>query len=339
MHGIAIGNKKIGEGEPCFIIAEAGSNHNGSMEQARRLIDCAADSGADAIKFQSFKAGKLFNEVKNKNVVDVLEKIELREDWYKELIGHSLKKGIMFLSSAFDEGSADLLDRLGVPAHKIASYELVHIPLLEHVAKLNKPMIISTGMANENEVKNAVDCVNEAGNDQVVLLHCVSQYPARSENLNLRSIATLKKKYDCPAGFSDHNDTIYASIAAVALGANVIEKHITISRLLPGPDHHYALEPAAFKEMVNGIREVEKMPGNEQIMPAKCEISERRWRRAVYAARDIPAGSTIVKDMLMVVRPAPEGSLAPEHFKYVLGKKIKYRVEKGSFLTKDMVCP
>lgn len=334
---IKIGGKLVGEGEPIFIIAEAGSNHNGSLELAKKLVDVAAEAGTDAVKFQAFKADKLFNKVKNKDIVDKLEKLELREEWYKELFDYADKKGLIFLSSVFDEDSADLLDSSGIAAYKIASYELTHIPLLEYIAKKNKPVILSTGMANESEVKEAVECIYSAGNRQVIILHCVSQYPAEPGNVNLKSILALKRIFDCPVGFSDHTETIYAPIAAVALGAKVIEKHFTLDKSLPGPDHAYALEPEELKQMVAAIREVEKMLGSEKIKLAESEINERKWRRAIYAACDIPEGTVINKDMLMIVRPSPEGSLAPKYFKELSGKKIKKDIKKGEFLTKEMV--
>ena len=334
---INIGNRVVGEGEPTFIIAEAGSNHDGNIEQAKRLIDIAAEAGADAVKFQAFKADKLFNKVKNKEVVDKLEKMELREESYKELFDYTDKKGLIFLASVFDEDSADLLDELGIVAYKIASYELTHIPLLEYIAKKNKPIILSTGMANESEVKEAVECIYSTGNRQVVILHCVSQYPAKPENINLKSLLTLKRIFDCPIGFSDHTETIYAPIAAVALGAKAIEKHFTLDKSLPGPDHAYALEPEELKQMVTAIGEVEKMSGSEEIKPTESEINERGWRRAIYAACDISKGTVINKDMLMIVRPSPEGSIAPKHLKELLGKELKKNIKKGDFFTEEMV--
>ena len=334
---IKIGNKLVGEGEPTFIIAEVGSNHDGKLEQAKKLIDIAAEAGADAVKFQAFKADKLFNKVKNKDIVDKLETLELREESYKELFDYTDKKGLIFLASVFDEDSADLLDELGIVAYKIASYELTHIPLLEYIAEKNKPVILSTGMANESEIKEAVECVYSTRNKQVIILHCVSQYPAKPENINLKSLLALKRIFDCPIGFSDHTKTIYAPIAAVALGAKVIEKHFTSDKSLSGPDHSYALEPDELKQMVMAIREVEKMLGAEEIKPVESEINERKWRRAIYAACDISEGTVIAKEMLMIVRPSPEGSIAPKYLKELLGKRIKRDIKKGELLTKEMV--
>jgi N-acetylneuraminate synthase/N,N'-diacetyllegionaminate synthase len=192
-------------------------------------------------------------------------------------------------------------------------------------------------MANESEVKEAVECIYSAGNRQVIILHCVSQYPAKPENINLKSLLTLKRIFDCPIGFSDHTKTIYAPIAAVTLGAKAIEKHFTLDKSLPGPDHAYALEPEELKQMVTAIREVEKMSGSEEIKPTKSEINERKWRRAIYAACDISDGTVIAKEMLMIVRPSPDGSLAPKYLKELLGKRIKKNIEKGDFITEEMV--
>jgi len=334
---LQIGTRWIGEGEPAFIIAEIGSNHDGSLEQAKKLIDVAAKAGVDAVKFQAFKADKLFNKVKNKDAVDKLEKLELHDKWYKELFDYTDKKGLIFLSSVFDEDSVDLLDNLGIVAYKVASYELTHIPLLEYIAKKNKPIILSTGMANKSEVKEALECIYSKGNRQVIILHCVSQYPTEPKNVNLNSLLALKDNFDCPIGFSDHTKTIYASIGAVTLGAKVIEKHFTLNKSLPGPDHSYALEPNELKQMVVAIKEVEKMLGNKKIKPTVSEIQEREWRRAIYAACDISEGTVITKDMLIIVRPSPKGSLAPKYLKELIGKKIRKDIEKGEFFKKEMV--
>jgi N-acetylneuraminate synthase/N,N'-diacetyllegionaminate synthase len=336
MKKIKIGNKLIGEGEQVFIIAEAGSNHDGKLKQAKKLIDIAADAGADAVKFQAFKADKLFNKVKNKDIVDRLKEFELPEESYKELFHYSNKKGLIFLSSVFDENFADLLEHVGITAYKLASYELTHIPLLEHVARKNKPVILSTGMANESEIKEAVECIYATGNRQVIILYCVSQYPALPGNVNLKSIIALGRMFDCPIGFSDHTKTIYPTLAAVSLGAKVIEKHFTLDRSLSGPDHSYALEPDELRRMVSAIREVEKMLEFEEIKPAKSEINERAWRRAIYAACDILEGTIITKDMLIIVRPSPKGSLAPKYIKDLLGKRIKKDIKRGEFFTREI---
>ncbi|GAI92923.1 unnamed protein product, partial [marine sediment metagenome] len=269
------------------IIAEIGSNHDGSLEQAKKLIDTCARIKVDAVKFQAFKADKLFNKIKNKGIVDKLKGLEIKDGWYEKLFDYTNKKGLIFLSSVFDEDSVDLLDNFGIVAYKVASYELTHIPFLEHIAKKNKPIILSTGMANKSEIKEAIRSIHKAGNKQIIILHCISQYPTKPEDVNLNSLLTLQNDFNCPIGFSDHTKTIYASIGAVALGAKVIEKHFTLDRSLPGPDHPYALEPNGLQQMVMAIREVEKMLGSGEIRPAISEVQERGWRRAIYAICDI----------------------------------------------------
>jgi sialic acid synthase SpsE len=333
MNKISIGNSMVGEGEPTFIIAEAGSNHDGELEQVKKLIDIAADSGVDAVKFQAFKANKLFN---TEDVVKKLRKLEFKEEWYEEIFDYTNDKGIILLFSVFDEETVDLLSNYGMAAYKIASYELLHFPLLEKIIKTDKPVILSTGMANQSEVENVIDLMNSKGNDQIMLMHCVSQYPAQIEDVNLKSILALKK-FNLPVGFSDHTMGIYASIAAVAMGSNIIEKHFTISRSLDGPDHSYSLEPLELKEMVNGIRTVEKMLGSEEILPSKYEINQRKSRRAIYAKNDIQLGKTIEKGDLIILRPSPEGCLLPNEINNIIGKTAQRHIKKGDLLKEDLI--
>lgn len=333
MKKIRIGDHLIGEGEPTFIIAEAGSNHDGKIEQVKKLIDIAANSGADAVKFQAFKADKLFN---NEETIKKLKKLEFKDDWYDEIFDYANNKGIILLFSVFDEEAVDKLYNYGMLAYKIASYELLHFPLLEEIFTKNRPIILSTGMANHSEVERVIDLINSKGNDQIVVMHCVSQYPAQIEQVNLKSIIALKK-FNLPVGFSDHTLGIYASIAAVAMGSNVIEKHFTISRSLEGPDHPYSLEAAELKEMVNGIRQVEKMLGVEKILPSKSEINQRESRRAIYAKKDIKLGKTIDESDLIILRPSPADCLLPEEINDILGKKASKNIEKGDLLKKDLI--
>ena len=292
MNKIVIGDHLVGEGEPTFIIAEAGSNHDGEIEKVKKLIDIAADAGVDAVKFQAFKADKLFN---TEEIVKKLKKIEFKEDWYLEIFEYAHSKGIILLFSVFDEKSVDILSNYDMSAYKIASYELLHFPLLEEIIKKNKPIILSTGMANQLEVEKVINWIKSRGYDQIMVMHCVSQYPAQIEDVNLKSITALKE-YNMPVGFSDHTLGIYASIAAVAMGSNIIEKHFTINRSMDGPDHSYSLEPSELKEMVNGIRQVDKMLGVEKILPSKYEVNQRHSRRAIYAKNDIEMGKVFEKD-------------------------------------------
>jgi len=334
---IKIGNRYVGDEEPCFIIAEIGSNHDGRLDQAKRLIDIAVEAGADAVKFQSFRASAMFNRYKNKDIVEKLEGLELHEDWYREIFDYTSEKSIMALFSVFDERSVDFLDDYDVDAFKIASYELTHTPLLEYVAKKNKPVIISTGMATESEVMDAVKSIYSMGNKQVIILHCVSQYPTNPRDVNLNSMVNLKKIFDCPVGFSDHTQTIYAPIAAAALGADMIEKHFTLDKSLPGTDHSYALNPKELLEMTKGIRYAERMLGDSIVKPTKSEEGEREWRRAIYASCNISNGTVINSDMLMILRPSPKGYISPKYFDQVIGKRIKKDIKKGELISKEFV--
>ena len=249
---IRIGNKLVGEGQPCFIIAEIGCNHDGQLEQAKKMIDMAVEAGCDAAKFQSFTANKLFNEYYDKypkkGWIDMLKSLELPKEWHKILSDYCKKKGIIFLSSICDEEKADWLEEINVPAFKIPSYELTHLPLLKYVAKKNKPVILSTGIAVVNEISEAIDTIKKEGNEDIILMHCVSAYPGKMEDLNLKTIPFYKQKFGLPVGLSDHCSSIESSLFAVALGADIIEKHITPDKSLPGPDHSFALDKQEMKK-------------------------------------------------------------------------------------------
>jgi len=298
-----IGDELIGEEEPCFIIAEAGVNHNGSVELAKKLIDAAKDAGADAVKFQTFKAESVVVKDAQKAEYQkettgegsqyvMIKKLELAEEDFRELADYAEKKDIMFLSSPFDKDSVDLLHELDVPAFKVGSGEITNLPLLRYIAKKGKPIILSTGMSTLGEIEEALDVIRSEGVEDIILLHCVSNYPARIEDVNLRAMGTLKQAFKLPVGFSDHTLGITAPIAAVALGACVIEKHFTLDRNLPGPDHRASLEPDELKEMVKAIREVEKALGNGIKKPTKEEEKIKKVAgRSIVAKVDISKGT------------------------------------------------
>lgn len=340
---IKIGARFVGEGKPVFIIAEAGSNHDRKLGQAKQLIDVAADAGADAIKFQTFSADKIvartgpkagyMEKVSGKeSVYEILKRIELPREWHRELANYASKKGLIFLSSPFDEEAVDLLDELGAPAFKVASGELTNLPLIEYMARKGKPMIVSTGAATMNEVEEAVSAIRDTGNKKIVLLHCVANYPAAPEDANLLAMSAIKKKFKLPVGYSDHTLGISASLAAAALGAVMIEKHFTLSRELPGPDHFYAIEPNELKAMVDGIRTAEKMRGTSTKKPVKAEQETRKLaRRSIFAKVDIPAGNIIKKEMLVTLRPAI--GLEPKHFESIVGKKAKRDIKRYEAIT------
>ncbi len=315
---VRIGERLVGEGEPVFIIAEVGSNHDGKLEQAKRLIASAQKCGADAVKFQSFTADKLVSP-KYERIYQAFKEVELPIEWHEELAKFAESQNIIFLSTPFDEESASILNRLGLPAFKIASGDITNYPLLRHVAGFKRPLLLSTGMATLSEVEEAVSTIRGEDNDNIILLHCVSNYPPRMEDANIKAIVTMQRAFQLPVGYSDHSPGIIVSLGAVALGACVIEKHITIDKSLPGPDHPYALEIDEFREMVRQIRLLESALGNGIKGPAEAEIPERKWaRRGIYAAADIPRGTAITREMLKVVRPC--AGLEPKYIDLVVGR-------------------
>lgn len=340
MQKIKIANKLIGDGQPCFIIAEIGCNHDGDLDQAKKLVDLAVSAGCDAVKFQSFSAEKLFNEYLDyaklgiqRDWINFLKSVEFKKERHKEISEYCHKNGIIFFSSACDEETADFLATLKVPAFKIPSYELTHLPLLKYVAKKKRPVIISSGIARENEIKEAMGAIKKAGNKNIILMHCVSAYPTKFEELNLKTINHYKKIFGIPVGLSDHSLGIESSVLAVALGANIVEKHITLNKNLPNPDHKFALEGQEVKEWVKKIRQAEKAMGKVKNQPALGEKGQVLWRRAIWAKEDIKKGQKFTKENTMIVRPSPKGSLEPKIIYKILGKTSKKQIKKGQLIT------
>jgi N-acetylneuraminate synthase len=340
MREVAVGGRLIGDGQPCFIIAEAGSNHNGSLEQAKRLIDVAADAGADAVKFQVFRAARLYPKSAGmsdylkvaKPIYEIIAEMEMPYAWIPELAAYCEEREILFLASAFDEESVDMLDP-HVPAFKIASYEVTHIRLVRHIAKKKKPVIVSTGTADIEEVREMVEEFRRTGNDQLMLMQSTASYPAPLESLNVRAVQTLKRAFGVPAGLSDHSrDPLVGPLSAVALGANLVEKHFTLNNELPGPDHRFALEPAELRLMVQKVREVERALGTGEKVAQQVETELRAFaRRSIFAARDIEVGETLTPDSVVVLRRGKLGAgLSPKHYECVLGRKASRRIPKDS---------
>ena len=343
MGKVKIENKLIGEGEPCFIIAEAGSNHNGSLEQAKKLIDVAAEAKADAVKFQIYKAESLYSKytpefsyLKGQNVYELIKNIETPREWIKELAGYCKDKNIIFLATPFDFEAVNLMDKY-VPAFKIASFEIVDLELLKYAASKQKPMIISTGMANLGEIEDAVNAIKSVGNEDIILLHCNSLYPTPVEVVNLKAMETMKNAFKMPVGFSDHTLGIHIPIAAVAMGACVIEKHFTLDRTLPGPDHSFAIEPDELREMERCIKEVEKAKGSGIKKKSELESEEMyiKARRSIHAKVNIPKGTKIKKDMLIIKRPGY--GIKPKFMDIVVGREAKGDIREDEWVTWDMV--
>jgi len=330
MTRVRIGERWVGDGEPAYIIAEAGSNHNGSFEQALRLIDAAADARADAVKFQQFKAAKLYprsagaSDYLNtpRSIYEIVRDMETPDDWVPELAGHCRRRGVAFLSSPFDEESADLLDPW-VPAFKVASYELTHAPLLRHIARKGKPMIVSTGAAVLDEVLRSVEIIRAEGNEQIVLLQCTAKYPTPLDAVNARALVSLRDATGLPTGLSDHSrDPVLAPVVAVALGACVIEKHFTLSNLLPGPDHAFAVEPVEPRTLVQRVRDAEQALGHgrKETLPEEEELRAFA-RRSIFAARDIRPGEPLTRENVAVLRCGKLGfGLPPEALESVMGR-------------------
>lgn len=331
-----------------FIIAEAGVNHNGDLSRARQLVDRAADAGADAVKFQTFQAKKLVTSTapraryqsENTGSVEsqekMLQSLELPGNAYEKLFEYCGKKGIQFLSTPFDEESADMLNATGMRVFKIPSGEITNKPLLQHVALYKKPIILSTGMSYLGEVEKAVAWIagrwgNFPVKENLTLLHCVSNYPAAFEEVNLHAMLTLRDAFGLLVGYSDHTKGIEASVAAVALGAAVIEKHFTLDRNLPGPDHKASLEPEELNHLVYAIRNVEKAMGDGVKQPT---ASERETmviaRKSLVAARDMAAGEVLTTNDIMIKRPGT--GIPPEFMDVIAGMRLSRAVSRDTVL-------
>lgn len=345
---VSIQKHKIGEGQRCFIIAEAGVNHNGEMVLAKKLIDAAHKAGADAIKFQTFVTGNLVTGTAGKaayqtehnpgtsSQFEMLQKLELSEKNFSELSRYAKKKGILFLSTAFDLESIGILSRIGVPAFKIPSGEITNLPYIKEIATRHKPVILSTGMSTVGEIQEAVSCLRENGCSDIILLHCTTSYPAPVSSVNLRVIASLREQFGIPVGYSDHTEGIVIPIAATALGACILEKHLTLDRNLPGPDHMASLEPGDFTRMVKAVREVEYALGTGEKQLQECERENRLIaRKSIVAALTIPAGTRLTPAMLAIKRPGT--GIEPKFLEQVIGKHARSKIKMDSVISWDMV--
>jgi N,N'-diacetyllegionaminate synthase len=345
---ITIGNMCVGDGHPCFIIAEAGVNHNGDFGLAKKLIDAASESGADAVKFQIFSAEDLVtvsaekaeyqtrNDSTSNTQFQMLKNLELSQGNFKKLSAYAKKKGIIFLSTAFDDDSIRFLIDLNVPAFKIPSGEITNYPYIRMIGREKKPVILSTGMATREEVLAAVTCLQNQECREIILLHCTTSYPAPPESVHLRVLDTLDKCFHLPVGYSDHTEGIIVPVAAVARGACVIEKHLTLDRNMPGPDHAASLEPAEFKEMVCAIRKIEVILGNPDKTLQPCEIKNRDIvRRSVVATQDIPSGAYLSETLLTLKRPGT--GIEPRAMKMLIGKRTRQDIKKDTLISWDMI--
>jgi N,N'-diacetyllegionaminate synthase len=323
---------RIADESRCFVIAEIGSNHDGDFDTALRLMDIAREAGADAVKFQSFLADHLVT--RDNPDYDLLKRLEVPRDWYPRLKREAEDRGLVFFSTATNDITLGWMEEIGVALYKIGSPNLTHLPLIATTAGFGKPVIVSTGMAGLAVIDEAVSTFLATGNRELALLHCVSVYPAEPSLLNLRAIQTLADVYPFPVGFSDHSLDIGTAVAAVALGAQVIEKHLTLDRSRPGPDHHYALEPQPFIAMGRNIRIVEQALGDgRKIVPSREAENSRRYWRSLHAARDLPAGAMLARDEIAVVRP--NDGLHSRHLDAVIGLRLARALPSGAPITWD----
>lgn len=334
-------------GHSVLVVAEISANHNKDIKLASGLIKIAKKCGADAVKFQTYTPDTITLNSSGKNFMvshprwggQTLHKLYGKAytpwSWFKELKKVADDTGIIFFSTAFDKSSVDLLEELDVPCHKISSFELVDIPLIEYAAKTKKPLVLSTGMATFEEIKEAFTAARKNGSRDITLLKCVSSYPAAPEEMNLMTIPDLKKRFKCTVGLSDHTLGLGSSIAAVSLGARVIEKHITLSRKIKTPDNFFSLEPHEFKTLVDNIRVVEKALGKVHYGITPGQRATKVYRRSLFAVRDIKKGECLTEENVRSIRPS--GGLEPKYLKSVLGMEARTNMKIGTPLSWNLI--
>ena len=345
MESFDIGDRPVGPDEPTFVIAEAGSNHNGDLDTAKELIDVAADAGADAVKFQTFRAEDLYVEESgeveylddDRSIYEIIKSMEMPYEWIPELHDYCLDQDVQFMSTPFDERSAEELAEY-VPAWKVASYTSSHVPFLRHLAGTDKPIIMSTGAHELDEVAESVAVLREAEISGLILLQCVAAYPTPISKINVRVVETLREEFDVPSGLSDHTlDPVTAPSAAVALGASVVEKHFTLDNSMEGPDHEFALEPDELDRMVTAIRDTEAALGTEEkrVLEVEQELHEKA-RRAIHAVKDIEAGEELTEENLKVLRPGEQDSgLHPKFYDELVGMTALRDISQGTGINWD----
>jgi pseudaminic acid synthase len=338
----------IGKEHPPYVIAEISGNHNQSFEQAAQLIQVAARAGADAVKLQTYTADTITINCNNqyfqvgdgmlwkgRNLYDLYAEAFTPWEWQPKLQKIAADLGISLFSTPFDPTSVDFLEGMDVPAYKIASFELNDLPLIHQVAKLGKPVILSTGMATLEEIDAAVNCIRETGNLQIALLKCTSAYPAIPDEMNLRTIPDMSERFNVPIGVSDHTLGIAIPVVAVALGACIVEKHITLSRAVPGPDSAFSLEPEEFRLMVSSVKDAKKSLGRINYDLTDHEIPSRAYRRSLFVVRNVNKGEVLTRENIRSIRPG--NGISPGYLNDLIGKKAIKFLERGTPLQWDMV--
>jgi pseudaminic acid synthase len=345
---IKIGRRVIGTGQPVYVVAELSANHNQNFEHAVRIVEAAKDAGADAIKLQTYTADTITIDSDRKefrigggtlwdgrNLHQLYREAYTPWEWQPKLQKVAENLGLDFFSSAFDASAVDFLETLNVPVYKIASCELVDIPLIQKMAQTGKPLIMSTGMATPEEIEEALQTARGAGATQIALLKCTSAYPAPPEEMNLRTIPELARRFEVPVGLSDHTMGTSAPVAAVALGACIIEKHLTLSRSEPGPDSAFSLEPQEFKAMVDAVRVAEKALGEVHFGVSEKEASSRVFRRSLFVVKDVKRGEEFSAENVRSIRPGH--GLHTRHLMEIVGQRAACDIERGTPLSWDLV--
>jgi pseudaminic acid synthase len=344
---VSINSHVLGAGTPVYLVAEMSANHNHDFGMAVNILKSAKDAGADAVKVQTYTADSITLDCRDpvfqvagtiwegRNLHDLYKEAAMPWEWQPRLKAIAAELGLDFFSSPFDPTSVEFLEQMEVPAYKIASFELVDIPLIRKVARTGKPVIISTGMASRDEIQEAIDAVQSEGNNQIILLKCTSAYPAAPEEMNLRTIPDMRDTFGVPVGLSDHTMGIESSVAAVALGACMIEKHFTLSRSLTGPDSTFSLEPDEFRQLAASIRRTEASLGTISYEASPKEAASRMYRRSLFAVDDIHQGEAFTPANIRSIRPS--NGLHPRHWDDLLGKKATCEIARGTPLEWRMI--
>jgi pseudaminic acid synthase len=347
MNRITIDGRNIGNQDPVFFIAEISANHNGDLRRAMELIRTARECGADAVKIQTYtpdtmtlNSGDDYFRIKDgpwkgQTLYELYQKAQTPWEWHPQLFDFARKEGILLFSSPFDSTAVDFLSNLGMQAYKIASPELIDIPLIRAIAQRKKPVFLSTGMGTLDEIDRAVLAIRETGNNEIIILKCTSTYPARVEEMNLSGIPYLRERFGTIIGLSDHSMEKDVVLAAVVLGAKVIEKHITLSRKDEGPDTHFSLEPDEWREMVRSVRNIEKAFGRPEFGPAPGEKENLKYRRSLFIVKDMNKGEVFTEKNLRSVRPAY--GLEPRFYPLILGKKASRAIKSGTPMESSLV--
>jgi pseudaminic acid synthase len=344
----SVGGRRIGPGHPVYVVAEVSANHQQNFDQTIELLQAAKEAGADAVKLQTYTPDTLTIRSNQEyfsigggtlwdgcTLYDLYREAYMPWEWQPKLKTIANELGLDLFSTAFDSSAVNFLEELGVPVHKVASFEIVDIPLVEKMARTGKPLIISTGMATLSEIEEAVQAARKAGAREIVLLKCTSAYPALAEEMNLRTIPHLREAFQVPVGLSDHTLGIAVPVAAVALGACLVEKHFTLSRSIPGPDSAFSLEPQEFQAMVEAVRTVEEALGQVHYGASKQEAKSRAFRRSLFVVKDMEAGEAFTEKNLRSIRPSH--GLHPRHLNEIIGRCANRDIRCGTPLTWDMI--